>query len=525
MKTSEPPTTQSPQKLRQTTHDLLEALRERDEKIEQQALLIVTLYEQLRLMYLRYFGRSSEKNSDEQPPDEPTLFDEAAPPQNITEIQAVESTIVNLKPPRKKAGRKPLPKELPRVRRIHDLPDAEKTCACGHALTKIGEDTTEQLDYIPARIQVIEHVKLKYACKSCEEKIKTARTPLQPIPGSIASPGLLAHVAVGKYADHLPLYRQESIFQRIGVDIARNTLSHWMIKSSDLLLPLYKLLQAEIISYPVAFADETRVQVLKEPERSPETGSYMWCFIGGAPGKRSILYAYDPGRAHTVIEDTLEDFSGYLHCDGYGAYDTYASDHPVELVGCWMHARRKFIEVTKLSSSTDGLANKVVEKIGKLYAIEKEMKHRELSSEHIKEHRQTHATPILKMLQITLAKYAPKVLPKSPLGKAIHYGLNQWTKLTRYLEDGRLAIDNGRSERAIKPFVIGRKNWLFSDSVAGVKAGQIIYSIIETCRAHKRDPCTYLRYTLAKLPTVTTLEALEALLPYNLDREVLSQLE
>lgn len=488
--------------------------------IEQQQSYIAMLQEQLNLAKLRHFGRKSEKNIDNGQI-EIALFDEAAEPANCEEIVEADETITVPEYKRKKSGRKPLPKDLPRVQQIYDIPDEDKVCSCGCVLTKIGEDKTEQLDIIPASIQIIEHVNYKYACKSCENTIKTALTPKQPIPRSIASPGLLAYVITSKYKDHLPLYRQESIFQRMGVDIVRNTLAHWVIKSSELLEPIYKLLQYNITTYDVAYADETTVQVLKETDRAAQSKSYMWCFIGGSPDKRSIFYHYDPGRAHTIIEDVLDDFKGYLHCDGYVAYDTYASDHDVKICGCWMHARRRFVEVTKVAKS-NGVAHNMVALIAKLYAIEKHVKINNLDIDETYRYRQKNTKPILDKIKNVLDDALGKVLPKSALGQAISYCLNQWRKLIRYIDDGRLEIDNGLSERAIKPFVIGRKNWMFSDSVAGVKAGQIIYSIIETCIAHKVEPYAYLRYVMAKLPLVNSMADLEDLLPYQINKSLLS---
>ena len=487
------------------------------QKIQQRDSFIQELQHALLLAKQRHFGRKSEKDLDGAI--QHNLFNEAVEPTNLIEVEQADETITIPGHQRKKIGRKALPQNLPRVQIIHDLLEEEKVCPCGCQLTLIGEEKSEQLDIIPAKVQVLEHVKLKYACKACEETIKTA-SPKQPIPKSIASAGLLAHVLVSKFKDHLPLYRQESIFQRMGVDIARNTLAHWVIKSGELLLPLYKLLQDNIINYDIAYADETRVQVLNEPGRNPEAQSYMWCFIGGSPDKRSVIYHYDPGRAHTIVETVLDDFTGYLHCDGYGAYDTYASDHSVQLVGCWMHARRRFIEITKVTK-TKGLAHQAVAMIAKLYHIERKIKTLNFNHEQIYHYRQQHAKPLLDTFKKWLDDHLTKVLPKSPIGEAIKYTLGQWHKLIRYLDDGRLEIDNGLSERTIKPFVIGRKNWLFSDSVAGVKAAEIIYSIIETCSLHKIEPYMYLRRVLAKLPSVNTESELQALLPFNIDKKSL----
>lgn len=504
--------------LLQIISSLTQTVDAQQEKLRQRESFIKTLEEMLALEKQRRFGRKSEKNVEGIY--QGSLFDEAIMPENPVEVEQAEETITVPEHTRKKRGRKPLPKDLPRIQQIYDLPEADKICACGCELTRIGEEKTEQLDYIPAKVQVIEHIKLKYACKHCHDTIKTSPMPKQPIPKSIASPGLLAHVLVSKYKDHLPLYRQEAIFQRLGIDIARHTLSLWMIRCGECLLPLYKLLQHQITTYDIAYADETRVQVLKEPERPPDTQSYMWCFIGGPPDKRSVIYQYDPGRAHTVIESVLEDFQGYLHCDGYVAYDTYASDHEVKLTGCWMHARRRFVEITK-TTKKEGLAHQAVATIAKLYRIEKAMKAQHLRAEQIKAYRLKHAKPILDQFKAWLEKHLNTTLPQSPIGKSIAYCLNHWHKLICYLEDGRLDIDNGLTERAIKLFVIGRNNWMFSNSVAGVEAGKIIYSIIQTCQYHQVEPYAYLRYVLTHLPNMQTEQEIEAILPFNIDRKIL----
>jgi transposase len=332
----------------------------------------------------------------------------------------------------------------------------------------------------------------------------------------------LAHIAVSKFCDYLPLYRMEGILQRMGVDIARNTLSHWMIKISELLLPIYKLLQHNIITYDISFADETPVQVLKEPDRPPESKSYMWVFIGGTPEKHSIIYHYNVSRGHAVPLSILEDFKGWLHCDGHSAYDTYAKVNPAAiLLGCWMHARRRFYDITK-TIKTEGLAHKAVKRIAKLYRIEDEIKQKCTSPQAVYEYRQQHAKPLINEFKQWLDDNVHHVRPKSPLGDAFGYALNQWHKLTRYLDDGRLEMDNGESERKIKPFVMGRKAWLFCDSVAGAKAAEIIYSVIETAKHHKVEPYSYLRYVLTHLPNITTESELEALLPFNIDRTLLT---
>ena len=261
---------------------------------------IESLRHQLNNALRHRFGVSSEKDTDGAV--QGNLFDEAIEPDNQEEIEQAEEVITVPEHKRTKRGRKPLPENLPRVPVVHDLDEEDKICSCGCTLQKIGEEITEQLDIVPAKVQIIQNIKYKYACKKCEETIKTAKAPKHPIPGSIATAGTLSHVITSKFCDHLPLYRQEVIFQRMGIDIARNTLSNWVIKSAALLLPLYKLAQQTIIDHDVAYADETRVQVLKEPDRDAEAKSYMWVFIGGHVSKKAVVFHYNVSRAHTVIE-------------------------------------------------------------------------------------------------------------------------------------------------------------------------------------------------------------------------------
>lgn len=507
----------SPEELCSIIKQLQSNLSSQEAQIKSRDQEITKLRHQLNEALRQRFGRKSEKLH----PNQMSLFDEANEPENKEEIeQADESITVAAHKRRKKPGKGPLPKNLPRVTCIHDLPEGEKVCGCGCTLSKIGEQVSEQLDIIPAKVQVLQHVRYKYACKSCEGNLKTAKV-WHPIPRSIASAGLLAHVATSKFCDHQPLYRQEKIFQRMGVDIPRNTLSHWMIKAGDLLKPLYKLLVHQLILYDVAYADETRVQVLDEPGRAAQSKSYMWCFIGGPPDKRSVVYHYNPSRGHQVILDMLDGFGGYLHCDGFSGYDTFAKvNSKVSLIGCWMHCRRKFYEVAQ-SSKKQGLAAHALKQIAKLYQLEKDMKAQSLHHEQVKEQRQRYAKPILDDLKAWLDEHSLSIPPKSPLGEAFGYAFNQWQKLNRYLDDGRLEMDNGLSERQIKPFVIGRKNWLFNQSVKGVKAAETIYSFIESAKLNGLEPYTYLRALFTHMPKVTTEAELETLLPFNITADKL----
>lgn len=475
------------------------------------------LEEQILAYQYRQFANKSEKIN----PQQLSFFNEAEPQKDPEKILSQEEEIQVASYARKKThGRKPLPPELPRVPRVYDLSENDKICSCGCVLTYIKDEKTEQLEIIPAKIYVIEHIRKKYACRHCEETIKTANMPLAPIPRSIAGSGLLSHVLVFKFQDHLPLFRQEKILRRIGVDIPRSTLSLWVIKCAELLLPVIKLLHDRIITYDVAYADETTTQVLKEPQKGIHSRKYMWLFAEGPPDQFVYYYLYHPSRSHEVPAEFLADFNGHLHCDGFSAYDTLITKNKnITLVGCLYHARRKFVEVAKILEGKQGVATEVIKFIAKLAKIEDDIKPSPAEKKYYV--RQQQAAPILDQLYSYLEDQMPRIPPKSLLGQAVSHTLNQWPKIINYLRDGRLNISNNLSERAIKPFVIGRKGWLFADSVAGAHAASNIHSIIETCKANNVEPYDYLRYVLQAIQQCQNLKDYEALLPYNIDKSLL----
>jgi len=470
---------------------------------------VFTLQEQLNLALARRYAASSEKIA----PDQIRLFDEAE-----VEAQAVmpseEDAITVPEHTRRKRGRKKLPESLPRVEVIHELADDERVCPHdGKPLTEIGEVTSEQLDIIPAKIQVIRHIRKQYAC-SCGQCIKTAPLPAQPIPKSLASPGLLAHITVSKYQDALPLYRQETILKRIGVDLPRATLANWMIKAGSLIQPLINLLRDRLLAYDILQMDETPVQVLQEPGKTAQSKSYLWVQRGGPPDQSVVLYDYDPGRGAGVPRRLLDGFRGYLQTDGYDGYNAVVSANGLTHIGCMAHARRKFNEAVMAQGKNKkrGKAHRGLALIQKLYRVEKQT--RKLTPEARHAHRHRHARPILDELRAWLDDALPQVPPTSATGKALNYLHNEWDKLVRYLDDGRLAIDNNGAENAIRPFVVGRKNWLFSHSVKGVKASANLYSLIETAKANGLEPYAYLRRVFTELPQADSVEAIEALLPH-----------
>jgi transposase len=485
-----------------------EQLVARNEQLESRVTL---LQEQLNLALAKRYAASSEKIS----PDQVCLFDE--PEVAIPATDDTDDVIVVPAHTRKKRGRKPLPDNLTRIDVVHELPEDERHCPHdGQLLAEIDAVISEQLDIIPAKIQVIRHIRKKYAC-SCGHCIKTAPLPAQPIPKSMASPGLLAHITVSKYQDALPLYRQETILQRIGVDIPRATLANWMIQAGRLIQPVINLLRDRLLAYDILQMDETTVQVLNEQGKTAQSKSYLWLQRGGPPDRPVVLYDYDPGRGAKVPTRLLAGFTGTLQTDGYDGYNAVVAANGLIHIGCMAHARRKFNEAVKAQGKNKkkGKAHQGLVLIQKLYRVEKQA--RRLTSDERYALRQQQARPILDELRCWLDDSLPQVPPTSATGKAMHYLRREWDKLVRYLDDGRLEIDNNGAENAIRPFVVGRKNWLFSASVKGVTSSANLYSLIETAKANGLEPYAYLRYLFTALPKAETVEVIEALLPGNVD--------
>lgn len=497
----------------ETVSVLQKALSDKDLIIAKMALRIAILEEYVMLDKVRKYGASSEKS-----PGQSEMFNESeltvVAEKILAELEQEKTAGRDAKTPAKKPGRKSLPADLPRIRIEYDLSESERRCGCER--TVIGEETSEQLDIIPAKIQVLVHVRKKYACKACEGNIKTAPLPAQPIPKSNASPGLLAHIAISKYQDALPLYRQEAILHRSGIDIPRNTLANWMIKAGTLLQPLLNLLEDQLLAYPVMHCDETTLQVLKEPDKPASSKSYMWVRVGGPPTQPIRLFHYAPSRSGSVASELLEGYQGYLQTDDYAGYNRVCANNAITQLGCWAHVRRKFIEAQKANIKTrSGKADMAVGLIAKLYAIEKSIKGADTEIRY--QARQRESVPQLKKIREWLDKTLHGTLPKGLLGKALSYLEKNWAKLTVYTEDGRLSIDNNPAENAIRPFVIGRKNYLFSASVRGATSSANIYGLIETAKANDLEPYTYLRRVFADLPKATSVSQIEALLPWRIN--------
>ena len=492
------------------------ALKSKDAVIEQ-------LKEALILERNRQFAKATESLRSLQS----ELFNESEleSAENGLSSKLEEESITVPAHTRKRVGRKPLPEDLPRINMVYDLEEADKVCPQGHALKEISEKTSEQLDIIPMKIQVIRHVRKQYACPCCEGYLKTAAKPKQPIEKSQASAGLLAYIAVSKYADSLPLYRQSTILGRFGIEMNRTTLANWMIRCGELVQPLINRFEEHLLSQPIIHMDETPVQVLNEAGKKAESKSYMWvrCAAlagagppgsgparGGPARQRLILFDYDASRSGTVPTRLLADYQGALMVDGYEAV---CKAQRLTRLGCWVHARRKFVEVSNTRKKKNNQAAYAIKLIAKLYRIEKDLVN--VLPEVRYQQRIERAKPNIDKLKTWLDDTRPKVPPKTALGKALHYLHHQWPRLIAYLQDGRYPMDNNPVENAIRPFAIGRKNWLFSASVNGAKASANLYSLIETAKANGLEPYAYLKQILTALPNAETYEDVDRLLPSN----------
>lgn len=485
---------------------LSSALQARDATIKHRDEKIAQLTSLLKQALQREFGPSSENV----PAEQSQLFDDAqgdepesAPPEGVPVRGHT----------RKRRGRVALPPELPRVEVVHDLSDEDKVCAeHGCALTPIGEVTSEQLEFKPAELYVLKHIRKKYACPCCEGHLVTAAKPPSLIPKSIATPALLSWIVASKFCDGLPLYRQSAIFERLGVCLDRTVMANWMIACGERLQPLVNLLWDRLRAEPVIHMDETPVQVLDEPGRKAQSKSYMWVTAAGPPGAGIVLFHYDPSRSAQVATKLIGDHQGALMADGYEGYGAIGASAGIIRLGCWAHARRKFIVAQRQQpKGKTGAADQAIALIAKLYALERTCKDANPADRY--EARQEKAVPVLGQLTAFLKKHQPRTAPKTAFGKALTYLANQWQHLERYVEDGSYPIDNNRAENAIRPFVIGRKNWLFSQSVNGVRANANLYSLIETAKAQGLDPHRYLKTVFERLPFAATVEDFEALLP------------
>jgi transposase len=502
----------------QEINQLKDIISEKDKVISDKNNRIQLLEDYIRSLNQKQFGSSSEKLETIQA----DLFVEAEEDSDQatieTESTAEDESSVTVAAHQRKKHRVSIPANLPRVEIIHDLPENQKICPHdGSVLKPIGFESHEQLDVIPAKIQVLHHKRLTYACPCCESYLITATKPVQPIEKSTASPGLLASVAVQKYQDALPLYRQTEIFKRIGVELDRTTLANWMVRCGQLIQPLINLIHERMLEQNIIHADETRVQVLNEPGRAAETQSFMWVLRSTLPTCAAVLFHYEPTRSGKAAENLLRDYKSALMVDGFSGYNGVCEKNHINRLGCWAHARRKFIDAQKIQpKGKTGKADQAIAYIQQLYRIESDIKEKPSPEKYTA--RQQQSKLIIDKLKTWLDKSITHSPPESAIGKALFYLHEQWPGLIRYLDSGDYPIDNNAAENAIRPFVVGRKNWLFSASQKGAASSANLYSLIETAKANGLEPYAYLRKVFTDLPNAKSVEDIENCLPWNCSR-------
>jgi transposase len=484
-------------------------IEQKSDVIAEQQKRIAMLEEHLRLSNAKRFGPSSEQT----PPEQGNLFNEV---EVTAEPEQEELPLPVTNAPKVKKGRKPLSDKLPRHQVFAYLTEEEKAGAIDTFFVKV----REELDIIPAQVRVLEYMQEKatFKTESDGRTIKLAELIKHPVPKAMGSVNLMTYIIISKYADGLPLYRLENILKRYGGEISRATLANWVIALSKQAQPLINLLREYQHTGPLVCADETRIQVLKEPGRSPTSDKWMWVTLGGLPKQQSVLFEYDPSRGRAVPLRLLDGFThGYLQTDGCASYNEVCKQNQLIAVGCWDHARRKFREAKdgqpKAMKGKVTQADMALGFINKLYVIERQIK--SLSVEEIYQARQQKSAPILSKLKKWLDKNRPRVDKAGLTGKAMTYLHNQWEKLEVYCTDGRLRLSNILAENAIRPFAVGRRAWLFADTPAGANASAIHYSLIETAKCHKLEPYAYLNAVFKALPYADTVEKIEDLLPWH----------
>lgn len=487
---------------------LKENIQEQQEKIETIEHQYENLQQQLLNLLRHRYGKRSEKLPDGVY--QLSLFDEQDIPQEPPKPEETTESITYIR--KKRNGHRNIPDDLPKVRIEYKLEDLTCPCGCGNQLHKIGEVITEQLEIVPAKIYVKQHVRFKYAGCLHQNQVITAVMPNQPIDKGFAGPGLLADALVKKYDDHLPLYRQSEILARHGIDISKQTLCDWVMRCADLLHPIVEAMKPDLLTSPKIHTDDTVIPVLEEGKGSTKEGR-LWGYLGSGPP--CVIYDYSPNREQKWPEEFLKNYKGYLQADAYSGYDKiYAAGNIIE-VACMAHARRKFFDIVQSNKKIgvkEGIAVTALSYIGKLYQIERRIK--DLVPIAKKAIRKREATLILRDYKKWLIKKSNKVLPKSPLGQAINYTLKNWIALTRYLGEGFLSIDNNAAERLMRPITVGRSNYVFAGNDRGGKAAATIYSLIETCKLNEINPYEYLVDVLTRLPNTLNRD-IKLLLPYK----------
>jgi len=484
---------------------------------------ITILEDEIRLLRNKQFGKSSEKM-----PLQKELFDEFE--ESPMEEESDEEIIV-AEHKKKKPGRKPISDKLPRKDIIHDISEDDKKCACGCELIKIGEVITERLQIIPEKVFVERHIRPKYACRNCEgsgdeDKPVFRIAPAAPslISGSIITAGLFAYILTNKICDYLPFYRQEKRFERFGIPISRQNMSSWTIKVYKKLLILYDLMKDHIKIGNYLQMDETVLKVHGEDGKLDSSNSYIWVSRGGPADSEIVLYEYNRSRNANYIKDFTEGFSGFVQSDGYPGYDKiFKNSDEITHVGCLAHARRALYDAY-VASKQKNKSNVVINKIQKIYNVEKKLREKNMSPEEFIAERKKQVEPLLEDLKKWLDKKAINLRPESKLGKAVKYTLGQWDKIIKYLDCAELTPDNNAAERVVKPMVMGRRNFLFSGSPEGAESLCFFYSLIETSKLNGLNSYAYLKWLFENVVLLSEGESMEQLTPWNCDPDEINKI-
>mgnify|MGYP006332870905 FL=1 len=459
--------------------------------LHEQQRTTARLQQQVELLLKRLYGPRAERID----PKQLALFAQELAAAQEPDATPEEEASAPTPEAKKGHGRKPLPKDLPRKRMVHDVPAQEKICPeCGADKKRIGEEVSEQVEYVPASMFVLEHVRPKYACPCCQEHVAVADAPAKVIEKGLPGPGLVAHVIASKYCDHLPLYRQEFMLARHGVELSRKTLCGWVMTAADKMRALVELMKQEVLASSVIHTDDTPVRVQGDGDNGAFTGRF-WVYAGDEAHPYTV-YDYTPSRKRDGPAAFLDGYQGYLQADAFGGYDGIYSSGRVTEVACWAHARRKFHEARSTDSNR---AHQMLAWIRQLYGIEREAK--KLSDEERRTLRNEQSKPLLDAIKKWFDGQQANILPKSPIGEAMNYALNNWIALTRYLDNGYLDIDNNEAEQALRGIAVGRKNWLFLGSDRGGRAAAVHYSLIQSAKRHGIDPFAYLRDVLLRIAT------------------------
>ena len=479
------------------------------------------LQERLKAFLHQLFAAKSEARGTHQ---QDLFFNEAealAPGVDSTVAKEDGSSIEVAGHQRQKRGRKPLDPALPREVIRHELPEAERVCPHdGAALVEIGIETSEQLDIIPQQVRVLQHQRVKYACPCCDQGIKVTPAPVRIIAKGLLTEAALAWVVTSKYQDSLPLYRQAALLGRFGGDLSRNTLAASVVRVGRAVQPIINLLRDHLLDSALVFGDETVLQVLKEPGRAAQTKSYLWAQMNHT-GPPVRLFGYAPSRstAHALTLYAGCQPGAVLMTDGYEPYNEVARVYGLVHLGCWAHARRYLIEAEQAIPKPQRAEHPVtgfITRIGKLFAVEAKAQDAGMTPTERQRLRDEFSRPLLVEMEELLLGHLHTVLPQSLFGKALHYLHGQWLKLLRCFDDGTWPLSNNACENAIRPFVVGRRNWLFSDTVGGATASANLYSLIETAKANRVDTYPYLVALFKALPHAKTVDDYEALLPWRL---------